>query len=204
MTGKPKGKDWTLTAEAFEKLLDCLDADRDTAGEKYEDLRRALVRYFEGRRISFAEERVDEVFNRVSRKLTDGVQINNFYAYCYEVARRVHLERRRAPESRMDSIEEFDLEYSAPNTLDDEIEKEKMLKYLSLCLEKLPPESSVFQKPGTPRSRRNKIAKNVRRIRLRPVMVRGVMGDRMLGCSTPYECCLTKPITVRDWRGFWI
>src|SRR5215813_6601365 len=144
MTGKPKGKDWTLTAEAFEKLLDCLDADRDTAGEKYEDLRRALVRYFEGRRISFAEERVDEVFNRVSRKLTDGVQINNFYAYCYEVARRVHMERRRAPESRMDSIEEFDLEYSAPNTLDDEIEKEKMLKYLSLCLEKLPPESHAL------------------------------------------------------------
>ena len=144
MIGKHKGKDWTLTAEAFEKLLDCLGADRDAAGEKYEDLRRALVRYFEGRKISFAEEGVDEVFNRVSRKLTDGVQISNFYAYCYEVARRVHLERRRAPESRMNSIDEFDLEYSAPNTLDDEIEKEKMLKYLNLCLEKLPPESRAL------------------------------------------------------------
>lgn len=144
MTGKHKGKDWTLTAEAFEKLLDCLDADRDAAGEKYEDLRRALVRYFEGRRISFAEERVDEVFNRVSRKLIDGVQISNFYAYCYEVARLVHLERLRAPESRMNSIDEFDLEYTAPNTLDDEIEKEKMLKYLNLCLEKLPPESRAL------------------------------------------------------------
>jgi hypothetical protein len=40
-----QGKDWTLTAEAFEKLIDCLDADRENAGEKYEDLRRALVRY---------------------------------------------------------------------------------------------------------------------------------------------------------------
>src|SRR5262249_15317574 len=44
--------------------------------------------------------------------------------------------------------------------------------------------------------------KNVRRIRLRPVMVGGVMGDRMLGCSTPYDCCLRRPLTVRDWRGF--
>jgi RNA polymerase sigma factor (sigma-70 family) len=144
MTGKHKGKGWTLTAEAFEKLLDCFDADRETAGEKYEDLRRALVRYFEGRRISFAEDRVDEVFNRVSRKLIDGVQINNFYGYCYEVARRVFLEGLRAPESRMNSIEGLDLEYTATNTLDDEIEKEKLLKYLNLCLEKLPPESRAL------------------------------------------------------------
>jgi RNA polymerase sigma factor (sigma-70 family) len=144
MIGKHKGKNWTLTAEAFEKLLDCLDADRDAAGEKYEDLRRALVRYFDGRRISFTEERVDEVFNRVSRKLIEGVQIDNLYGYCYEVARRVLLEGQRAPESRMHSIEEFDLGYSVTNTLDDEIEKEKMLKYLNLCLEKLPPESRAL------------------------------------------------------------
>ena len=144
MIGKKKGKDWTLTAEAFEKLLDCLDADREAAGEKYEDLRRALARYFEGRKISFAEDRVDEVFNRVSRKLIDGLQINNFYAYCYEVARRVFLETLRAPERRMNSIEGLDLEYTTTNTLDDEIEKEKLLKYLKLCLEKLLPESRAL------------------------------------------------------------
>jgi RNA polymerase sigma factor (sigma-70 family) len=143
-TDNPKGKGWTLTAEAFEKLLNCFDADRESAGEKYEDLRRALVRYFEGRKISFAEERVDEVFNRISRKLIDGVQINNLYGYCYEVARRVLLEGQRAPESRMRSIEELDLEYSAADTMDDEIEKEKMLKCLNLCLEKLPPESRAL------------------------------------------------------------
>jgi RNA polymerase sigma factor (sigma-70 family) len=140
----PKGKGWTLTAEAFEKLLNRLDADRETAGEKYEDLRRALARYFEGRRISFAEERADEVFNRVSRKLIEGVQINNLYGYCYEVARLVLLEAQREPESKMHSIEEFDLGYQVTNTLEDEIEKEKLLKYLNLCLEKLPPESRAL------------------------------------------------------------
>jgi len=139
-----KGRGWTLTAEAFDKLLDCFDVDRDSAGEKYEDLRRALVRYFEGRRILFAEDHVDEVFNRVSRKLIDGIQINNLYGYCYEVARRVLLERQRSPESKMHSIEEFDLKYSATDSIDDEIEKEKMLRCLNQCMEKLPPESRAL------------------------------------------------------------
>jgi len=139
-----KGRGWTLTAEAFDKLLDCFDVDRDSAGEKYEDLRRALVRYFEGRRILFAEENADEVFNRVSRKLIDGVQINNLYGYCYEVARRVLLERQRSPESKMHSIEEFELEYSATDSIDDAIEKEKMLRCLNQCMEKLPPESRAL------------------------------------------------------------
>ena len=33
-----------LTAKAFAKLLDRLGADREQAGEKYEDLRRTLTR----------------------------------------------------------------------------------------------------------------------------------------------------------------
>ena len=35
-------KDWTLTKEAFERLLDSLDANRERAGEKYENVRRKL------------------------------------------------------------------------------------------------------------------------------------------------------------------
>ena len=38
-----------LTAEGFEALLAMLHPDRETAGERYEDIRRRLVRLFEWR-----------------------------------------------------------------------------------------------------------------------------------------------------------
>jgi hypothetical protein len=55
-----------LTANAFAKLLDCLSADRERAGEKYEDLRRTLIRFFEWRGAPFPEEHADETFNRIA------------------------------------------------------------------------------------------------------------------------------------------
>ena len=45
-----------LTEQTLAKLLDVLDADRDLAGERYEDLRRTLVRFFEWRGAPFPEE----------------------------------------------------------------------------------------------------------------------------------------------------
>ena len=56
----------TLTSEAFDQLLDCLDANRERAGERYETLRRTLVRYFEWRKTPFPEEHADETLNRAA------------------------------------------------------------------------------------------------------------------------------------------
>jgi len=42
-----------LTTDTFARLLHCLDADRELAGEKYEDLRRLLIRFFEWRGAPF-------------------------------------------------------------------------------------------------------------------------------------------------------
>src|ERR671938_30866 len=61
-----------LTAEAFTKLLARLDPDRERAGEKYEELRRTLVKFFEWRGAPFPEDQADETFNRVARKLDEG------------------------------------------------------------------------------------------------------------------------------------
>ncbi|MEJ7712917.1 MAG: hypothetical protein WKF84_24510 [Pyrinomonadaceae bacterium] len=71
------------------KLLNGLDADRERAGDKYEELRRILIRFFEWRGAPFPEEQADETFNRVARRLDEGVKIKNIGGYCYEVARLV-------------------------------------------------------------------------------------------------------------------
>src|SRR6266446_3605240 len=94
-----------LTADIFTKLLARLDPDRERAGERYEDLRRTLTRFFEWRNAPFPEEQTDEVFNRIARKLFEGVEIRNIGSYCYEVARLVCLEALKGRDSKRDRIE---------------------------------------------------------------------------------------------------
>lgn len=123
-----------LTAEAFAKLLDRLDADRERAGEKYEDLRRTLMRFFEWRGAPFPEEHADETFNRVARRLDEGVLIKNIGGYCYEVARLVFLETLKGRDSRRAPVEEVDLEAPAAGGDDEAAEREQRLTCLEECL----------------------------------------------------------------------
>jgi len=94
-----------VTAEAFGRLLEVLDPDRDRAADKYEELRRLLIRYFEWRGAPFPEDQADETFDRVSRKLGPGLQIANIGGYCYEVARLVCLEALKGRDSKFVSID---------------------------------------------------------------------------------------------------
>src|SRR5262249_51747669 len=87
--------DWTLTEAGFNKLLSCLDPDRQRAGEKYEQLHRKLEKFFEVHRIAFAEELADETINRVIRKLEDGLEIRNIAGYCIGVARLLLMETHK-------------------------------------------------------------------------------------------------------------
>jgi DNA-directed RNA polymerase specialized sigma24 family protein len=130
-----------LTADAFTKLLNRLDADRERAGEKYEDLRRTLVRFFEWRAAPFPEEETDETFNRIARKLDEGIEIVNLRGYCHQVARLVCLEAFKGHESRRAPFEEIKLEAIATDTTDETAEKEQRLTCLDDCLRVLPVES---------------------------------------------------------------
>ena len=130
-----------LTENAFTKLLDCLGEDRERAGEKYEDLRRTLIRFFEWRGAPFPEDQADETFNRVARKLGEGVEIKNIGGYCYEVARLVCLESLKGHDSRRTPIEAVKLEETVANTTDEALEKETRLSCLEECLRVLPVET---------------------------------------------------------------
>lgn len=82
-----------LSQEAFDTFLAWLDADRDRAGEKYEEIRRKLIRDFVHRDCLDAEELADETINRVIRELPE---IANTYAgdpasYVYAVAQSLPL-----------------------------------------------------------------------------------------------------------------
>lgn len=131
-----------LTAEAFERLLDCLGENRELAGEKYEDLRRTLIRFFEWRGAPFPEEHADDSFNRVARKLAQGVEIKNIGGYCYEVARLVCLEALKGHDRRRASLDEtITTTATAPDTIEEAADKETRLVCLEDCLSTLTPES---------------------------------------------------------------
>jgi DNA-directed RNA polymerase specialized sigma24 family protein len=94
-----------LTPDGFEALLSMLHPDRELAGERYEEIRRRLVRLFEWRGCAHAEELADETFNRVARKSAEGLtlQRSDPYAYFCGVAHHVFQEvvRREARENRV-------------------------------------------------------------------------------------------------------
>ncbi len=78
---------WEMTQEAFDLLMTRLDANREVAGLKYEDMRLMLIKLFENRNIPASADHADEVINRLTRKLVGGEEIKSLTAYALGVAR---------------------------------------------------------------------------------------------------------------------
>jgi DNA-directed RNA polymerase specialized sigma24 family protein len=131
-----------LTADTFTRLLNYLDADRERAGAKYEDLRRTLIRFFEWRGAPYPEEHADEALNRIGRKLDEGIEIKNLSAYSYEVARLVFLETTKGADSKRLSLGSARVDPVASNLTEEVAEKELRLMCLEDCLRTLPGESA--------------------------------------------------------------
>lgn len=95
-------KNWVLSQEAFDALLDWLDPDREQAGIKYEQIRLRLIKIFTGRGCVDAENLADETINRVTSKL--GEIEKDFSGdrtrYFFGVAHKVYLEylRKKPPQ----------------------------------------------------------------------------------------------------------
>lgn len=133
-------KDWTLTREAFEQLLVAFDADRETAGDKYETIRRKLTEFFEARDSDEPYDHADEAINRVARRIAEGEEIRDLNSYFYGVARLVWLENLRAREKDHTPLELAPTP-TASDTSEQELNRqmrEQRLSCLEGCLAKLP------------------------------------------------------------------
>lgn len=94
-----------LTQTGFDKFLALLDDDRERAGAKYEGLRVRLVKFFEWRNCETPEELADTVFDRITKKITAGEQIQNINVYAVAVAQFVFKEDCRRRSHPVQSIE---------------------------------------------------------------------------------------------------
>jgi len=127
-----------LTSQAFIRLLERLGDNEEQAAQNYEDLRHTLIRSFEWRGAPFPEEHADETFNRLARKLDEGVEILNINDYAYTVARLVWLESLKGSDKRNTPLDEIQSEPLAPDTSREATEKEDSLDCLDDCLDALP------------------------------------------------------------------
>src|SRR5688572_29668095 len=97
--------DWVPTREAWDKFLSLLDANEEIAGQRYENIRKRLIVYFDCRKCRAAEDMADETIVRVIRRNYEGVHIEDPVRYSYGVARMVRLEGTVATQ-REDSIKD--------------------------------------------------------------------------------------------------
>lgn len=96
----------TFSPSSFDKFLDLLASDREQAGEKYENLRQRLIKFFEWRNCEMPEELTDIVFDRVLRKIAEGEEIQNVTAFSAKVAQFVFKEYLRSNERQNQLIED--------------------------------------------------------------------------------------------------
>lgn len=111
-------REWALTKEGFDKLLDWLDTDRERAGTTYENIRLRLIRIFARRGCGEAEDLADETINRVTSKIeqVSAQYVGNPAFYFYGVAHKVHLEyvriqHKRLPDPPIESVPDDDTYY---------------------------------------------------------------------------------------------
>lgn len=137
----PTDSQWELTQKAFDNLLTLFSADPDEAAAKYLVMRRKLQRFFEWNLLPNAEELVDISVNRVARKIEEGEKISNLNGYFNAVAKIIVQEQHRFL-NRFAPTDDPP-EPPAPDS-GEGIEKERRLKCLDDCLDKLPIESRTL------------------------------------------------------------
>jgi len=130
---------WTLTQDAFDKLLAALGGDRETAGQKYLEIRNNLTRFFEWRGCSFPEDHADETINRMAKRLAEGEEILNHSGYAIGVARLLLLEINKGRQREQSALAEVGMaqpEVSVPSD-----DGENRLSCLRKCLQSLSPDN---------------------------------------------------------------
>jgi DNA-directed RNA polymerase specialized sigma24 family protein len=134
-------KGWTLTAPAFDRLLNWLKEGEKSEGENYLELRRRLIAYFDRRNCAAPDELTDETLNRVARRLEEEGVINSETPakYCYTVARFVFMEYLRETQKHNDAFDEMRRQKMGLDSIAFEVDdrRETLLNCLDRCTSEL-------------------------------------------------------------------
>jgi RNA polymerase sigma factor (sigma-70 family) len=141
-----------VQSRQFDAFLQRLDPNRDQAGEKYEDLRRRLIKFFEWNSCFPAEDLVDETLDRVVERL-ETVQVLDVVAFAWGFAKHIRQEAYKRSE-RIVQIADLPKGVQLPaegknqeRALQEAREDEWRTRCLRLCLRRfVPADREVFLK----------------------------------------------------------
>lgn len=183
-----------ITQLAFGRLLAWLDDGADSNGERYLEMRRRLVAFFDRRNRQAADDLADETLNRVGRTLEQsGLILTRPPArYCYVVARFVLLEDLRRDRRHVPLQETWntDVARGVVRVGPDEgvIVREQRLDCLDRCLQELKPEQRTLIIEYYADVRRQKIERRRDLARRLGVTMNGLgirawrIRDRLMAC----------------------
>jgi DNA-directed RNA polymerase specialized sigma24 family protein len=186
-----------LTPIAFTRLLQWLDDGVESHGEKYLEMRRRLVSYFDRRNRLSADELADETFNRIGRTLERAgtITVTPPARYCYVVARFVLLEdfRRDQLHVRLDEPRGAGVALGrAARDVDADEEftiEEHRLECLDYCLQQLKPEQRELVIEYYRDSKRQKIERR-RDLARRLGITMNALGIRACRIRATLEACV--------------
>ena len=183
--------DQALTQDRFNELLAWLDSDLEVAGQKYEDIRRSLVKIFAWRKCTDAEGMADAAINVVAQRAPE---LRHTYEgkpqlYFYGVARNLVREYER--KKVLVAFEDADLKNrQIIDDTDDEVEEVDVC--LKQCLAGLAPADrelalAYYEKDGQAKiALRRQLAKergiNTSALRLKMFRMRGSLAQCIKGC----------------------
>ena len=130
--------------KSLDRFLLLLDADRERAGVRYENLRRALLRFFSSNGSTEPETRADEVIDILIRQTMEEREIRELETYALGVARNVllkEIERRKRGPAQLDTSDSNERLTVVPAQEDKtEVTEEEVRKCQRECLSNLAPE----------------------------------------------------------------
>jgi DNA-directed RNA polymerase specialized sigma24 family protein len=130
------GRRWELTERALQGLLARLDTNPVVAGEKYEHLRRALLKFFSWHQMPEAESSADETLDRIARRLDAGHTIDDITGFAHGVAKLVSRERQRRAAPMLTAWDERLVANAVASSSEDEV-RDACLQH---CLAALSPQ----------------------------------------------------------------
>jgi DNA-directed RNA polymerase specialized sigma24 family protein len=123
-----------VSETALKRLMSRLAHDPDVAGERYEELRRTLIRFFKWRGAWAPEDCADQALDRLARKLEEGEEIADVRAFAYGIARLVLLEQSRHAHARHVALDDS---LAAPAAAPDSMTNVGLLDCVERCLDEL-------------------------------------------------------------------
>jgi len=135
------------TDSPFARLLEWLDDGADSNGERYLEIRRRLVAYFDRRNRPAPDVLADETFDRIARTLAEEghIRVTPPARYCFVVAKFVLLEDVRRARRYIPLDEARPLSPSGGRVAEDaDADRSRALGCLDRCLDTLKSEDRTL------------------------------------------------------------